>query len=129
MIEQICKFLIDGVISEEQFHIMYSQIFKQKSLADKYEKIILRNGDKILMPPKELKVEINETENYIMNFPLELTNLDYIRRILDFLQSGLKIFINQIRLFCKDTPNYEQDDTMYLLKWMKKNGNKWIPLM
>lgn len=137
MLANYCKFFIDGVISEDQFHKMYFQTFSQnkqsipdeKPISSEFDKITLKNGKKVQMPPFELSVEISEKDNYLLRFPLELTNLDYIRRILDFLQDGLKIFITQIRIICSETDNYEQDDVFYLLKWMKKNASKWIPLV
>ncbi len=78
-------------------------------------------------------IEISNTDSYTLWFPAELTNLDYIRRILDLLQDGLVVFVNVIKERYPSaswTPEQNKGcDAHFFLKWLIKNLPAWSMLV
>jgi hypothetical protein len=79
--------------------------------------------------PLSTDIELSNTDSYTLWFPAELTNLDYIRRILDLLQDGLVVFVNAIKErhpSASWTPEQNQGcDAHFFLKWLIKNLPVW----
>jgi len=79
-------------------------------------------------------VKTNNEDGYPLLFPFELSNLDYIRRILDFLKEGLIIFVDfGIRNNREIWEQYDKiekegnkvDDSYYILKCLKNSHVSW----
>ncbi len=123
-LQQLCMLLNNGSINEEIFHLEYSRIFLQN-----VEQNIVRlpNGTSIGMPIIEKTIYINNTDTQRQIFPLELTNTDYIGRIISLLSPGLMIFIDFIRQSIPELGrNYVSGkDTYYYLKWLSENKHHW----
>lgn len=85
---------------------------------------------------KPVMVKINNKESYELLFPFELSNLDYVRRILDFLKEGLIIFVQYgIKINREMKEQYDKiesegnhvNDSYYILKCLKDSHRSWIP--
>lgn len=121
----LCALLNNGSINEERFHLEYSRLFPQQNL--EFTNVRLPNGTNISMPIIEKNVFLNNTETQKYFFPLELTNIDYIGRIINMVSPGLMIFIDFIRESIPELGrNYVSGkDTYYYLKWLSENQRYW----
>jgi len=129
-VRKLIRALDDGIITYQEFVEKMKQFLPEISsekagpaLTEVKDNVKLDNGKVVKMPPSPRKeIKTSNTESYEIYFPLELMNLDYIRRILDFLQDGLKIFVSKIRgSACDD----QFADSYYLLKWLIDNVQTW----
>ena len=87
--------------------------------------IILESSEEVEMPIEKINIKTSNTESYRLYFPLELTNLDYIRRIIDFLQEGFTIICDFIKKLYPTIEKEEGDDSYHLLKWLIKTIDIW----
>ena len=79
-------------------------------------------------------VRVNNLDGYTLLFPFELSNLDYIRRILEFLRDGLFRFVDiAIKHNTVMRNEYEKikregkdiDDIYYILRCLKDSHESW----
>jgi len=88
-----------------------------------------KEGDNII-PAIIQDVEINNQEKYRLHFPYELTNLDYLRRVMDFLQFPVLTFIKYLKRLSHrlNERQLKGECVYYLLKFLIKNIEIWLPL-
>ena len=98
-----------------------------RSLNEPSISLFMKRERDVVIPALSLEVEITNQEKYQLYFPYELTNLDYLRRIMDFLQIPALTFVNYIKSICPRLQNQELkgECVYYLLKFLIKTINIW----
>jgi hypothetical protein len=74
---------------------------------------------------QQRRVELSPNHSYNLFFPFELTNKDYMRRVLEIVAHGIQHRVVQIvdDKGLEPIPPENQHDTYYLLKAIKQPGN------
>ena len=146
LLQSYCKNFLNGNLTEDTFLKVISLDFGSKMTPRNTQPTPVRltpetnslyvkrdtyNSNTIIMPRLSMDIEVSNNEKYQLKFPLELTNLDYIRRILDMLQDPLHIFVNHIGRICPVLwdEKLEGRCVYYLIKYLKNNINIWAPAL
>ena len=113
------KFLTDKGFTFSNFKSKYEEEFLP--IIQKRMLIEVDRERSIDMPMNKRILYSKDGKSEIL-FPLELDNLDYIRRIIEILNDGIKIYVEILKVKHPDPGRKDPNgDIFYYLKWLVKN--------